>query len=273
MARRYVTLSQDLIEFADSAADYLEEEGYRVSVELASLHYPNTPTLVGKRGATEYIVEVASIAVSSNFVNWSHYGRARGKETFVALVLPEACNVSTDELAKLRVRGIGMCSATATALSVVLEPVDLSMTVGIPDLKSEKLKVQKILKPPFKKIADGSIVDGFKDAAAAFEDEARTHLKNGVATGRLVFVTPAGNPKVLTAKKISKLTLGQLGEAYSEIVAPTQADELARRAISSILKDRNDATHASRKPVILRRIKKNTPLHAQAILNAVRALT
>jgi hypothetical protein len=272
MARSYVTLSPDLVEYADVAVGYLNSRGYRVSVEVGNLYYPNTPTLMGKKGATEFIIEVAGTVGSVKYLEWLHYGRARGKETYVAVVLPPVATVSADELAKLRAAGMGVCTASATDISMLVQAVDLSTAIWTPDLGSEKAGLRKLLRPAFQKIADGAVVDGFKDAAGAFENLARSHLQKGVASTRIKLVTRAGKARSLTAAQIAKLTLGQLGVAYGEIVAPTQADDLTRRAIASFLQDRNDATHEGGKPAVVRRVKKNTPRHVFAILNAMREL-
>lgn len=273
MARSYVTLSPDLIEYADMAVEYLISQGYKVYVEVSNLYYPNTPTLTGKRGVTEFIIEIAGAVGSVKYLEWLHYGRARGKETYVAVVLPPVATVSADELAKLRAAGIGVCTATATNMSMLVQAVDLSAAVGLPDLGNEKVGLRKLLRPSFQKIADGAIVDGFKDAAGAFENLARSHLQKGIASTRIKLVTQAGKARSLSAAQVTKLTLGQLGVAYGEIVAPTQADDLTRRAIESILKDRNDATHEGGKLAVVRRIKKNTPRHVFAILNAMREIS
>lgn len=272
MARSYVTLSPDLIEYADIAVDYLISRGYRVSVEVGNLYYPNTPTLMGKKGATEFIIEIAGAVGSVKYLEWLHYGRARGKETYVAIVLPPVATVSADELAKLRAAGIGVCTATATNMSMSVQAVDLSTAIGLPDLGREKVALRKLLGPSFQKISDGAIIDGFKDAAGAFENLARQHLQKGIASTRIKLVTQAGKARSLSDAQIARFTLGQLGVAYSEIVAPTQTDDLTRRAIASILKDRNDATHDGGKSAVVRRIKKNTPRHVFAILNAMREL-
>lgn len=272
MTRSYVTLSPDLIEYADLAVEYLISQNYKVFVEVGNLYYPNTPTLTGKKGATEFIIEIAGAVGSVKYLEWMHYGRARGKETYVAVVLPPAATVSADELAKLRAAGIGVCTATATSMSMLLQAIDLSTTIGLPDLANEKVVLRKLLRPSFQKIADGAVVDGFKDAAGAFENLARLHLQKGVTSTRIKLVTQAGKARYLSVAQIARLTLGQLGVAYGEIVAPTQTDDLTRRAIASILKDRNDATHEGGKPAVVRRIKKNTPRHVFAILNAMREL-
>lgn len=272
MARTYVTVSPDLVEYADAAADYLLEEGYKVSVEPRGLYFPNTPTMLGKKGSTEFVVEVVINAASFNCLDWVHYARARSKETFIAVVLPEATNISTDDLSRLRSHGVGVCRANAGQVDVLLQYVDVSTTIGLPDLSKEKKQLRRVLKPCFKKIMEGSVVDGFKDACGAFEDLARGHFKAGVASTRIKLVTKDGKSRQVTPAQVDRFTLGQLGVAFSEIVAPTQADDLARRAIESILKDRNDATHKASNQTVLRRVKRNTPKHTFAILNAMREL-
>lgn len=272
MTRSYVTISPDLVEYADLAAEYLISQGYKVCVEVGDLYYPNTPTLRGKRGSAEFVIEIAGAVGGVKYLEWLNYGRARGKETYVAVVLPPVATVSADELAKLRAAGIGLCTANAANMSMLVQAVDLSTTIGLPNLANEKVVLRKLLMSSFQKIADGAVVDGFKDAAGAFEKLARTHLQDGVASTRIKLVTKAGKVKSLSSGQIARLTLGQLGVVYGKIVAPTQADDLVRRAIESILKDRNDATHDSGKQAIVRRIKKNTPRHVLAILNAMREI-
>lgn len=272
MPRSYVTLSPDLVEYADAAADYLKGAGLRVAVEPPSLHFPNTPTMTGTRHSTQYIVEVAPVAEPTKFIDWVHYGRAREKETFIVLVLPGGTNVSMDDLAKLRTLGVGVFTSTTAGLTTLIDAVDVSTTVGLPDLSHEKRALRLLLNPPFQRISGGAVIDGFKDAATVFEGAARDHLKQGVLSTRIRFVTAGGNPRTATGRQISKLTLGQLGGLYGEITAPTQADDLVRRAIESILKDRNDAVHNCNTPAIVRRIKKNVRQHVYAIVNAMREI-
>ena len=68
------------------------------------------------------------------------------------------------------------------------------------------------------------------------------------------------------------MTLGMLKDVYGQIVAPTGTDDLTRRALESVLRDRNDATHKSSDRNVTRRIRKNAPKHLFVFLNAVRAL-
>ncbi|MCD9029091.1 hypothetical protein LDO26_12860 [Luteimonas sp. BDR2-5] len=272
MPRSYITLSPELVEYADAAYEHLQGEGYRVAVEKSDLYYPNTPTLVGKRRVTEFIVEVASSADSGRFDDWVHYGRARGKETYVALVLPEGNEATLTELASLRAKGIGVCSAGPNGVAVLVESSDLSAIVGLPDLSREKPAVRRLLKAPFRRISEGLVVDGFKDAATNFEQSAKAHFLKGVKSTRIQLVTAKGLPRTLSEAQIERFTLGQLGIGYGEIVAPTQADDLVRRAIQSILKDRNDATHHPGKAAVIRRIKSNVPKHVFAVLNALREI-
>lgn len=272
MPQSYVTLAPELVEAADAAFEHFQNEGYRVFIEQGDLYYPNTPTLVCKRRTTEHIIEVASSVDNGRFQDWVHYGRARGKETFVWLVLPQGLEASVGELAALRAKGIGVCSADAGGLTVFVEASDVSTSVGLPDLARERPLVRKLLKASFKRISDGATVDGFKDAAGVFEEKARAHLLAGVRSTRISFVTTKGKPRVVTEERIMRMTLGQLGGAFSEIVAPTQADDLTRRAIESILKDRNDVTHNGTNAAVVRRVKRNVARHVFAILNALREI-
>lgn len=272
MARTYVTISPALVEYADAAAEYLEDDGYRVFIEPAGLYFPNSPTMLGKRGQVERVVEVATSVASVNTDEWVRYARARGKETYIAVVLPHGAAVAADALAVLREKGVGICQARVDGLDVIVEPRDVSADIGLPNLDKEKPKVRKELKPSFKKISDGAVVDGFKDACVCLEEAARKHLNEGLVSSRIKLVTTKGKARTLTPEQVEKLTLGQLGIAFSEIVAQTQVDDLVRRAIDSVLNDRNDANHRGARPVVVRRIKRNTPKHAFAILNALREI-
>ena len=101
-----------------------------------------------------------------------------------------------------------------------------------------------------------------------FEKAAKKYLKKWVKTGRVRFVAKKG---IVTynGKKIDRFTLGQLGHAFDSIQAQNSSDRAIKRAIDSILKDRNNLTHDKWSLRTEKRLRGNVGHHMWIITQAL----
>lgn len=275
MPRTYATLSLDLVEHAESFFAFLRAKGLRVAVEPSDLHFPNTPTLLGSRGGMEYIVEVRDVRpklMLDAVKPWLNYARARGRETYVALVLPSTAALPALVITAAKDLGIGVFTTDNGKALEIAKPRDLTANIGVPELANERAVIRKLLRDCFSKVADGQIVDGFRDASSVLEKASKEHVRHGISAKRLTFIDSSGTAVTYSAAKIRKKTLGQTKDVFEQIVAPNHQDTVALNAMKSILDDRNAATHDGTNATVVRRIKRNTGRHLLAILNAIKAL-
>lgn len=270
MALKFVTISADLLEYAELAAAAARQDGYRLVAEPAGAYFPVTPTILGSAAQRELIVEVVSRVSFAASRRWLAYGRAQRKETRVLIVSPpQKKNIPVAEIEKFQAAGIGLSIGNDGHLVSLVQPRDLATQIVCPDISTDSKKVKKKLAPCFGKIDRGDIVDGFKDAAVVVESAARRHLVEGVKSGRIKFASASGKPIVYAVKDINKGTMGWLRDRFGEIVKPNEADKVAFQAFAAVVPDRNLASHnemtaAQRRAVHARVAKHLLVLHQAA---------
>jgi hypothetical protein len=75
--------------------------------------------------------------------------------------------------------------------------------------------LRKALGPVYEQFDRSHWREDFEEACQAVEVLSRKYINDGIAAGRIVLITKAGNIRTLTPQKIDKLTLGQLAEAFA----------------------------------------------------------
>ena len=98
MARRFLTVPDELVYYADLAADYFEERGHAVTIEHRELGYPYAPTLRCERAPTTLFVEATSVIQKDRTMQWIGFTRSASRDTRIALAMPaDAVRASEDE--------------------------------------------------------------------------------------------------------------------------------------------------------------------------------
>lgn len=244
MALKFTTISDELAEYAELAANQARAEGYRLHVEPIGDYFPVSPTIQGVAAQRELIIEAVAKVSFGSSRKWLAYGRAQGKETKVQIVSPpQKKSVAIDEIEKFQAAGIGLSVGNAGHLVHLVNPRDLSTQIVCPDLSGNSLRVQKKLRPCFAKIERGDIVDGFKDVAVIVEVAARKHLLDSVKSGRVTFASATGKSISYAVKDIKRGTMGWLRDRFGEIVKPNGVDNVILQAFSAVTPDRNMASH------------------------------
>src|SRR5882672_8478534 len=114
MARfKFRTVPTELLEYAESVAEYFHHRGYRIHAEHYELGYPARPTLCCKRKGTTLIVEVNAKVTESSLDDWVRFAASASSDTEIALCLPEHATVSHSSITFLQSRKIGLYAASA----------------------------------------------------------------------------------------------------------------------------------------------------------------
>src|SRR5262245_14944941 len=108
--RSFVTIPDELLVLAGTAADHFEMRGYTVQVEPSDVTFPRTPALVCTRRLETLILEVDLKADSAKFANWSNYARSSQTDVRVGIVVPSDVALTAADEAKIRKLGLGVYS-------------------------------------------------------------------------------------------------------------------------------------------------------------------
>ena len=272
MPLKFVTLSVDLIEHAESFAASLRNSGFSVKAEPEDGSFPQVPTLAGSRGIARHYVEITG-TIRKQFVDqWVSYCKCRQRETYFSVVLPAgAATIKPELLRHLRDAGVGLYHSDDAGLVEIVVPRDLNLDLALPPLAGNRRSVRMALQPIYAKFGRGDWHDGFKDACQLLESHARRYLLARVQAGHATFVK-AGVPKTYSAAQLRRLTIGQLAIAFSELVLPDAKDEAIRRALVAINPDRIGAVHKTDDRRVRNRLRKNVGTHMWILVNGLKVL-
>ena len=273
MARfRFRTVPTELLEYAESVAEYFRHRGYRIYPEHYELGYPARPTLCCKRKGTTLIVEVNAKVPQASLDDWVRFAASASSDTEVALCLPNTININSSSMTFLQLRRIGLYVASAETCNERLAPADLALKVALPEISQLPRKVRELLGPVYEQFERAQWREGFKDACQVLEEQARRHLKKGIHSSRIVVLDKSGNAKPLTDKTIDKMTLGALAIAFANIKTPNSADDLIAKSLMSINPDRVASTHHKVKKSTERSLRRNVGKHMWTIIAALKEL-
>lgn len=145
----------------------------------------------------------------------------------------------------------------------LVAPVDLSLHINLPELSTK-------LKPAFggaySKIIDGDLLDGFFGACVSFENLSKKYLIRQMRK-RDIKVKRSKNT-FHTAKTITKLTMGGLATAFSNIDNPIGRDNTILRALEFVKDDRDTAAHSRSDLKKVKHLRKNCAKNMLLIINA-----
>jgi hypothetical protein len=272
MARQFLTVAEELLVHAECVAEYFEEHGYSVKVEQGDIEYPYTPTLHCKRSRTTVLVEIYSSIRYDHIDDWTRYARSCNRDTRIALALPRDVPRTPDDDSKLRDLGVGLYLSDGEKTEEVIAPLDMAVNVQLPDLKTFRPKMRKVIGPVYEQFVHSHWREGFEEACQAVEVLARQYLKEAKGTGRIVFVTETGKQRNLTDKQIDKLPLGALAEAFGQIQTQNYSDSTIGKVLRRINKDRVGVAHHKAKPATESRLRKNVGQHMWSVFGVLKLL-
>lgn len=244
-ARDFVLVPDDLLSFVVRYGQWLESQGYRLSVEPSDLEYPATPVFRGHRNAGEdYFYEVSSVVDLKRAEEWVKYGRASQRDTRFVVAIAGDKPVPMATLTKLAELKVGLDVIADTTISPVSAPHDLSLNVDFPALPTGLRRTLGHAKDLWSR---GEWKEAYEDACMVLTTKACEYLQKAVKTQRVTFVGANGKPINYTEAQIGKMTLGQLERAFAEIAAPTQNESRATQAMARINPNRVTVAHFKHK--------------------------
>lgn len=269
--RIYQTLAPELFEYADRVAEDLGVRGYKVRIEKMELGFPYRPTLLAKRDRTTLVVEVSSSISYPRLDAWARYGKSSGQDLRVTVYLPDHIQASAQDHAQFRSSGCGLATVSSSGITQVVPPQDLALNISLPERQSLPPKLRTLLGTAYDHFGQASWREGFDEACKVLEIEARRYLRYWTRKGRIQLVTQKG-PRLLTKSQIEKLTMGQLAEAFRQIVAQNYADSQIGKTLAAINDDRVLRTHHKHKKRTESRLRLNVGRHMWAIIEALKLL-
>jgi len=265
----YNWVPDDLVEVADEIRTWAVNRGYTVKVEKSSDGFPFPPTFQCTRTKLErLLVEVIPDWQEVRMQTWVAYAKTCKSELKVCIGVPHGLILSQSIITKIRKAGVGLMRSGGGNTYFEIEPVDATMDVSLPPRESLKQETKVLLGAVYDHFEASRWREGFEEACKVFEKSAKGYLKKWVRTGRVRFVTRNGiiaHPN----RTIDRFTLGQLGKAFESIQAQNSSDEAIKRAIDSILKDRNNLTHNKWNLKTEKRLRNNVGHHMWIITQAL----
>ena len=270
-ARQFKTLAPELLEYADRMAEDSAQRGYRIRIEKHELGQPFTPTFIARRNQTTTIVEVAAFLPFDKLTAWSNYGKSCGQDLRVIACVPHTCPITAEERDHLRRLGCGLTVVSAATIDHHIPPQDLALAVALPARLTLPNGVRRCLGSAYDQFDQAQWREGFDEACKALEKEARVYLKRWIRTGRIQLIAKSivFSP---SPKKVDRMTMGQLAQAFSQIAAKTQTDSIVEQALAKVFKDRNALAHHKTRMSTERRLRTNVGTHMYAIIEALKAL-
>lgn len=272
MPLRFVTLGDELVEYAEAFAAKMRGEGFTVRAEFDDGSMPRAPTVMGSIGNARHFADVCEGVVRTDIERWVSYCRSRSSETYFSLVVHERATLRSELLVWLREQGIGIFIAQNGAVTEIAAPRDLALNLALPNLDGESRSLRRMLAQVYAAFDRGDWFNGFRDACQILEAQARRHLKRLVSDGSVSF-SRNGQPKVYTASQIQRMTQGQLAGAYAEIVIPTAKEQTIARALAHLNPDRIGAVHRADDRSVRRRLRQKVGTHMWMLVNGLRELS
>lgn len=270
--REFLTVPDELLEFAGLAVDFFEGRGHTVKIEHNEVEYPYRPTMRCKRERMTLLVEVVETVDLKRAAEWGRYAKSASRDTRVAIALPEAnARKPTDDQA-LRDLGVGLYTVATERTIEIVVPMDLALNLEPPELQNLPPRVRKLVGAAYDQFDRAQWREGFAEICQQLERCARTHLSKGIASGRITMRRANGSAWMPTQDQVNRLTLGQLAGAYACIQNPNHADAVTAVALKRINKDRVGVAHHKTTPATETRLRKNVGRHIWLAINTLREL-
>jgi hypothetical protein len=266
----YLTVADELIEYADSAVKYFRDKGHVIKVEPEDLGFPYTPTFTAKLSHTLVICDVQDRLNVDRTVEWVQYARTCQRDTRIMVALADSVIVKPKDEQKLAEFGVGVLMCGTEACYEKLTAKDQALALALPTLMSLPPKVRRVLAPAYDQFAHGDWREGFKTACQTFELEARLYLAKAVRVGKVQLVTPTGKYSKVKPETIGKATQGQLAHYYSAIAAPNKTEAFLEQALARLNDDRVRAIHYGTSRGTEARLRRNVGQHMLVIINALK---
>ena len=260
---------EELLGVAIRFGDYVEREGYVVSVEPFELAQPSTPVFRVARGLTTKFVHISSKPDVDELLDWAQYARTFSVDTRVAIALPDSAVMSMEVMGRLGQAQVGVVLVSRDSVQVVAAAADLTVNLALPRLPPG---TQVYLGDAWDLIRSGNWMEGFEEACQVLNTLAAGHLSKKLQGGTISFVAPPGNRARPTVAQVERATLGTLGGYYSLVAKPGRVETTVEGVIKEINENRITVSHFKRDPSRQSELRDNVARHTFMVLNAVKLL-
>src|SRR6266481_5971738 len=264
--REFETVPDELLPVARAAVEYFEHLGYRVRIERADIDHPGTAQIVADRQQTTVFAIIDTTVVKEKIGAWVAYGVSSGRDTRVVLVTSAQLDDQGRDF--LRAKHVGHLCKHGDQIVEELPAADLAMNVVLPPLEAEPAAVHPLLGSSYEQFEHIRWREGFDEACEVLEHEARKYFARWQKTGRIK-VLHKGTPTTIPIRKLNKLPIGPLIDAFAAIQSRTTTDAIIEKALRRIKKDRNDRRHRRNQPKTEKQLRTNVGRHMYTILAAL----
>lgn len=268
----YLTVADELVEYAEVAREFFKKKSYTVRIEPEDLSFPYTPTLTAKLEHTTVICDLQGRLSIDRINAWVQYARTCARDTRVVLIMADSSTIKAKDEQKLSGLGVGVLICTTEECYEKLRAMDQALALALPPRTSLPLKVRRLLAPAYEQFEHGDWREGFKTACQIFEVEAREYLQKGVRVGRVQLITPTGRISNIRPETIGKAPQGKLAEYYGLIVSPNKTEAFLEQALKRLNDDRVRAIHYGRMRGTEARLRRNVGQHMLVIINALKSM-
>jgi len=271
MPQFFKTVSEKLLPVAEETVRYFRGRGFTVSIEKLRVGYPYTPTLECKRQHTTIIVELFENVPDEKLDQWVAYARSSNRDIRMAVCVQEALVGLPHIENQLREKGIGLYVLTPGGIVERISPPDLGLTLYLPPLQSLPQKVRNLLGPAYDYYTRTQWRECFEEACKILEAQARSYLKNGLKTGRIVLLTHKG-VRVLSQRQINRMTMGNLAKCFGQIQNQNHSDAVIEKVLTRINRDRVRITHHKASRATETHLRANVGQHMWVIVDALKQI-
>lgn len=268
------TIPEELLHVAVDSAVFFEEQGYTVHIERRDIGFPFVPAFVAEMEHETHVVEVTSNPDSDRCERWVRYAQSQASDTRFHIAVRGVPDLDPKVLALAISKRIGLLHHNDENIQTIREAADLAVHVALPEIRELRPKLRPLLSRPFRKIRDGDWRDGLEGAYHEVEQLARDYLKDGVEKSTIkVVISNKKTTRVVSPEEIDRMTLGQLGVAFSNIEKKNQKDSLIGATIAMINQSRIDLAHKRKNPRAEENLRRSIGQNMYAVMNCLEEIT
>jgi hypothetical protein len=261
----FASVPEELIGHVLHYASFLEKRAIALEVEPFDVAYPRVPHLRGVRGTTTTFFEIAAKIDVTLAAEWAKFGHMADTDTRFVIAIPgDFGSPPPEEIAALTDLGIGLDMVLPSKVVTLTPAHDLAIGIEVPALPDQLVAP---LAEAYELFEQGYWKKGFEDACIVLQREARDLLLSILPLSRVSFQDQNGNPIAHTSEKVGerrveRMTLGQLGLAYKQLVSPNQQESRVGECLVRVNDDRVTVAHFAddspeRAAALRRRVGKN----------------
>lgn len=242
----FASVPEELVAHVMAYGELLAAKAIKLEIEPFDVSFPKTPHFRGTRGSTCYYYEVVDSVDIGLAAEWSKRGHMEDVDTRFVLAVPaQFGSPSPEEIQALTRLHIGLDLIMPGQLVHVLNAHDLAVNVELPELPANLVAP---LAGAYELFEQGHWRKGFEAACIVLQVNARDYLESVLSLSRISFAEADGtvlrhSAKSVGGKPVKKMTLGQLGHAYSRIASPNLLESRVSEVIERVNEDRVTVAH------------------------------